>query len=139
MKNWRKMLTDIGGYTNELTSVPASSVREMIDDIDGLKAQLELVTLQRDVIVLNWGSRDGQVMAVLDGDNVVAVVWPEIQSAAQQFVRMPTKTNFPSVAHIKAQALRGFAAKVRDDALPGDTWAQSLAIEADRIEQEQTK
>jgi hypothetical protein len=38
------------------------------------------------------------------------------------------------VAHIQAAALRAFATKVRDEALPGETWAQSLALEADRIE-----
>lgn len=41
-----------------------------------------------------------------------------------------------SVAHIEAAALRAFAAKVRDNALPGATWTESLALEADSIERD---
>ena len=40
MKDWRKMLEDIGGYKNELTAVPASAVKEMILDIELMRSQL---------------------------------------------------------------------------------------------------
>ena len=39
-KDWRKMLNEIGGYENEFTAVAAGSVREMIDEIDRLRAEL---------------------------------------------------------------------------------------------------
>ena len=40
MKDWRKMLTDVGGYDNSLLGIPAMGVREIIEDIESLRAQL---------------------------------------------------------------------------------------------------
>ena len=128
---------DLFGYICNLETNTKLAKKER----EELAAQLELVTLQRDVIVLNWGSRDGQVMAVMDGDDVVAVVWPEMQSASQQLVRMPTKTNLPSVARIKAQALRDAAYNL--DYLENDSrfyiLRTRLITEAARIEKEAEK
>ena len=38
MKNYRKMLEEVGGYENELIGVPAATVRDMIDEIENLMA-----------------------------------------------------------------------------------------------------
>ena len=42
MKNWRKMLVDIGGYDNELVGVPSGGVKEMVEEIESLREQLAL-------------------------------------------------------------------------------------------------
>jgi hypothetical protein len=47
VKNWRKMLVDIGGYDNELVGVPSGGVKEMVDEIESLREQ---VTLLRDAL-----------------------------------------------------------------------------------------
>jgi hypothetical protein len=39
-KDWRKMLTDIGGYENEMVSVPAGGVRSIIDEVEMLRARV---------------------------------------------------------------------------------------------------
>jgi len=37
-KDWRKMLTELGGWDNELLSVPAGAVREIIEEVEALRA-----------------------------------------------------------------------------------------------------
>ncbi len=44
MKDWRRMLTEIGGYENGMIGVPASAVREMIEDIDCQQAEIARLT-----------------------------------------------------------------------------------------------
>jgi len=41
---WRKMLSDVGGYDNELAAVPASGVRKLIDEFDQLETELAAAT-----------------------------------------------------------------------------------------------
>jgi hypothetical protein len=50
MKDWRRMLTEVGGYDNALIGVPAGAVREMIDEIDALRAAVERVVAERDAL-----------------------------------------------------------------------------------------
>ena len=40
MKDWRKMLRDVGGYNNDMLGIPASGVKEMVIEIESLRAQL---------------------------------------------------------------------------------------------------
>lgn len=40
-KTWREKLEEIGGYENEMVSVPAGAVREMIDEMEALEADLK--------------------------------------------------------------------------------------------------
>lgn len=37
-KNWRQMLEQVGGYENECVYVPARAVREIIDELEALRA-----------------------------------------------------------------------------------------------------
>lgn len=39
-KNWRQMLQQIGGWDNEFVPVPSGPVREMIEEIEALRAKL---------------------------------------------------------------------------------------------------
>jgi hypothetical protein len=43
VKNWRKMLVDIGGYDNELVGVPSGGVKEMVEEIESLREQVTLL------------------------------------------------------------------------------------------------
>jgi hypothetical protein len=65
-------------------------------------------------------------------ERVISATEPWCRSEIEGVLRDETPAQ--SVAHIEVAVLRRFAATVRDGALPGETWAQSLAIEADRIE-----
>jgi hypothetical protein len=76
-----------------------------LEQMVGLQAQIELVTLQRDVLALNRDPRDSQVLIVMDGEVVAGVIWPETQTATQTPVKMPTGVRRPSVAHIEAAAV----------------------------------
>lgn len=40
-KSWREKLTDVGGYDNELLGIPAGGVREMVDEIERLSAEVK--------------------------------------------------------------------------------------------------
>jgi len=39
-KSWREKLEEVGGYKNGLLGIPAHSVREMIDEIERLTAEV---------------------------------------------------------------------------------------------------
>jgi len=59
---------------------------------NGLREQVENITLQRDVLALNRDGRDSQVIVVMDGNKVACVAWPKSQSASMPLVRMPPQT-----------------------------------------------
>ena len=39
-KTWRQKLEEIGGYENEMIGVPAGGVRQMVDELEALQAEL---------------------------------------------------------------------------------------------------
>ena len=41
MKNWREILTQAGGYENEVLSISAGTVRQMVDEIERLRLGYE--------------------------------------------------------------------------------------------------
>jgi hypothetical protein len=49
MKDWRRMLTEVGGYDNAMIGVPAGTVREMIEEIEALRADAARYRWLRDV------------------------------------------------------------------------------------------
>ena len=50
-KNWRAMLTALGGYDNDLVPVPAGGVREIISDVEALTTEVAELKEARDILV----------------------------------------------------------------------------------------
>ena len=59
-------------------------------EIERLRADVETLRLQRDLLALNWeAKRDVPVSVVWRGNEVVGVTWPSVQSSAHRPVVIP--------------------------------------------------
>lgn len=47
-KTWRQKLEEVGGWENEMVSVPAGAVRKIIEDLEAHERELERVKAERD-------------------------------------------------------------------------------------------
>jgi hypothetical protein len=83
MKDWRRMLTEVGGYDNALIGVPAGAVREMIDEIDALRAAVERAVAERDALKAQIAALFGAAAEFSVG-TVGSVAWEHTGAALAQ-------------------------------------------------------
>ena len=84
MKDYRKMLEDIGGYENSMVAVSAGPVREIIDEIEKLRKKEippEVLDLLR-FMCETWNAIDKFVYENCDGDSLIK--YPVIQGTSSQ-------------------------------------------------------
>jgi hypothetical protein len=65
-----------------------ATIQEQQKEINQLKAQVERLRLERDMLALNRG-KESQVFVVMDSGSVSCVAWPKSQSATQQLLNFP--------------------------------------------------
>lgn len=66
------------------------------DDILNILDELDRMRLERDVLALNFGSKESGVVIVMDGCDVVGVTWAIGQTASMQSPKMPGYASFDS-------------------------------------------
>lgn len=63
MKDYRKMLEEVGGYENEMTAIPAGAVREMVAEIEQLRDAVKFYGGEAEAIARHFNKNDGAVLA----------------------------------------------------------------------------
>ena len=63
MKDYRKMLEDIGGYDNEMMGIPVAGVKEIIDEVEQLRIALAFYRDEAESIARHFDKNDDAVLA----------------------------------------------------------------------------